>query len=181
MNDENNSRLEDQDKPGPKHPSVHYEPNDVPVGRVLSALAAVGVMIVIAAVVSWILFRWFPNVHEQTGFVVPQLRQSIERMLPPEPRLQPSPGHPFSPQDELRQMERENEAKLNSYEWVDQKSGIARIPITEAMRLFAEQGLTAKVPPGPPPPHVHMPGMEHGEHDMEHSMPGMEHGMEHHE
>lgn len=168
MNDETNSRLEAEDKPGPKHASVQYEAKDVPVGRVLSALMAIAGMIVIAAAFCGALFLWFPNPQQQKGFLVPQLRQRMERMLPPEPRLQPSPGHPISPQNELRHMQREHDAKLNSYGWVDQQSGIARIPIAEAMRLFAEQGLTAKVPPGAQPAHMHMPGMEHGDHGMEH-------------
>lgn len=37
-----------------------------------------------------------------------------------------------------------DEAKLNNYSWVNQKSGIVRIPIKEAMQLVAERGLPAR-------------------------------------
>jgi hypothetical protein len=61
-------------------------------------------------------------------------------LLPPEPRLQSIPGNSTYPEDDLRQMQRENDAVLNSYGWVDRESGIARIPIDEAMRLLVQQG-----------------------------------------
>src|SRR2546422_5857297 len=69
------------------------------------------------------------------------LRQSAGRILPPEPRLQGAPGHQISPQDELRQTRAEAEAALSSYGWVDEKTGIARIPIDEAIKLLGERGL----------------------------------------
>src|SRR3989442_10321148 len=77
------------------------------------------------------------------SYVFP-LRQSAGRILPPEPRLQGAPGHQISPQDELRQTRAEAEAALSSYGWVDEKTGIARIPIDEAIKLLAERGLPAR-------------------------------------
>ncbi|HJY85937.1 MAG TPA: hypothetical protein VKE24_03790, partial [Candidatus Acidoferrales bacterium] len=60
---------------------------------------------------------------------------------PPEPRLQGAPGHRVSPAQELLEMRAEAEAALNGYAWVDEKAGLARIPIDEAMKLVAERGL----------------------------------------
>ncbi len=37
-----------------------------------------------------------------------------------------------------------DEAKLNNYSWVNQRSGIVRIPIKEAMSILAERGLPAR-------------------------------------
>ncbi len=37
-----------------------------------------------------------------------------------------------------------DEAKLNNYSWLNQRSGIVRIPIKEAMKIVAERGLPAR-------------------------------------
>jgi hypothetical protein len=54
---------------------------------------------------------------------------------PPGPRLQPSPT-----QDMLEMLQAEN-ARLQSYGWVDRSAGIARIPIDRAMQFVIQQGL----------------------------------------
>lgn len=53
----------------------------------------------------------------------------------PQPRLLIKPGSSFA---ELRAAE---DSELNSYGWVDRKSGIARIPIDRAMQMLLERGL----------------------------------------
>jgi hypothetical protein len=54
---------------------------------------------------------------------------------PPEPRLQTSPT------GDLQEMLRADNARLQSYGWVDRSIGIVRIPIDRAMQLVVEQGL----------------------------------------
>jgi hypothetical protein len=54
---------------------------------------------------------------------------------PPGPRLQPSPT-----QDMLEMLQAEN-ARLQSYGWVDRSAGIARMPIDRAMEFVVQQGL----------------------------------------
>jgi hypothetical protein len=38
------------------------------------------------------------------------------------------------------------ESQLNSYGWVDQQTGIAHIPIDEAMKLIVENGVPTLAP-----------------------------------
>jgi hypothetical protein len=45
---------------------------------------------------------------------------------------------------EFQQLSSADEAKLNNYSWVNQKSGIVRIPIKEAMSIVEERGLPAR-------------------------------------
>ena len=62
----------------------------------------------------------------------------------PEPRLQV---------DDVRDMnalKQSNDQQLNEYQWIDQKSGAVRIPISRAMEIIAERGLPYV--PAPPPP-----------------------------
>jgi hypothetical protein len=65
------------------------------------------------------------------------LAASYGRVEPPAPRLQVDPALDIF---EHRQAE---ERVLTSYGWVDEKSGVVRIPIERAMALLAERGTTA--------------------------------------
>jgi len=58
--------------------------------------------------------------------------------LPPAPRLQTDPAS-----DLQRFLDAEN-AKLNSYGWVDKSAGVIRIPINRAIDLLAQRGLPAR-------------------------------------
>jgi hypothetical protein len=67
--------------------------------------------------------------------------------LPPEPRLQGMPGHLIDPQQDLRdKLKADNEANTK-LEWIDEKAGIAEIPVRDAMQLIVEKGLPAVTPP----------------------------------
>ena len=57
------------------------------------------------------------------------------RPYPPAPRLQASPTR------DMQEMRRTENARLQSYGWIDQSAGIARIPIDQAMELLATHGL----------------------------------------
>ena len=65
----------------------------------------------------------FNAVHEEITKTIPQ------------PRLEENE------RTELREFRLGEEQKLHSYGWVDQKAGVARIPIDRAMQLIAERGL----------------------------------------
>ncbi|MFY9611860.1 MAG: hypothetical protein WAU45_25005 [Blastocatellia bacterium] len=74
--------------------------------------------------------------------------------IAPEPRVQLAPSrieqvegrespnlkhdHPLA---EMRRIQREENEKLNSYSWIDEKNGIVRIPIDEAKTLLLKRGL----------------------------------------
>ena len=66
----------------------------------------------------------------------------------PEPRLEQNEV------TELNGFRSQEEERLNSYGWVDQKAGVAHIPIERAMQLIAQRGLpttpqTGKMPLAP--------------------------------
>jgi hypothetical protein len=76
----------------------------------------------------------------------PPLAQEAGR-LPPAPRLQ------STPLQDLEELRAEEEKELTSYGWVDEKAGIARIPIDEAIKIVAARGLphAAASPPAAAP------------------------------
>jgi len=58
--------------------------------------------------------------------------------LPPAPRLQVHSAL------DLKRLREDEDEKLNSYGWVDQKAGIARIPIDRAMNLLLAKSLPVR-------------------------------------
>jgi hypothetical protein len=74
--------------------------------------------------------------------------------LPPEPRLQLAPNseeqidqnagpnlktqHPL---EEMKELRKSWDEQLKNYGWVDEASGVARIPIDEAKKLLLQRGL----------------------------------------
>src|SRR5579864_6783865 len=60
---------------------------------------------------------------------------AIQRVLPPEPRLQPTPRR------DLAAYLGEQKKELDTYEWLDRQNGVVHIPITRAMQLLLKEGL----------------------------------------
>lgn len=115
----------------PMHPG--HETRDVNI-RVV-ALFALSMAVVLAG--SLALMAWvFAILHETPAGHDPQgapLAATPPRL--PEPRLQTSPTR------DLQEMRRAENARLQSYGWVDRAAGMVRLPIDRAMALVVEQGL----------------------------------------
>ena len=137
----------DHDKPEPQtnlanQPPPHFEeslrqghePLSVPV-RALAVGAALILFVVFAA-----MLLMYGLV---IGTVAPQTagelrteaeRQRIETERPPDPQVEPNQA------GGLEQLTKANERLLESYGWVDERQGIARIPVERAIELLAERG-----------------------------------------
>jgi len=103
---------------------ARHENTDIGEGFIWGAVgASLGTLILCALIVLWLY---------------PQSSLDRTLMLPlpvyPEPRLQPSP-----PSD-LQQFYAEEMQTLNSTGWVDKSHGVVHIPISEAMRIVANEG-----------------------------------------
>ena len=68
-------------------------------------------------------------------------RIGMQATMPPEPMLQGMPGHLSDPQEDWRNKLAADMNENASYGWVDEKSGIAKIPVEDAMKIIAEKGL----------------------------------------
>jgi hypothetical protein len=140
MIDEPSIRHEPGEQAAPINGSVDYEAKDFPVQAVITFGLVLALMIGAAHLIVWAANRVIGTQAADSASAISILRPRMEELLPPEPRLQGIPGHAEAPPDELRQVRQADEAILNSYGWVDQQGGIARIPISEAMRLLAAPG-----------------------------------------
>lgn len=109
-----------------------YEPRDVNWRAVAIAGAMLLLVTGLATVLMYYVYLYFHARGEhETGQAVTRLEQ--RPVLPAEPRLQLSP-----PLDMSAMVERQ-ETDLNRYSWVDEKAGVAQIPIDRAMDLLAKQ------------------------------------------
>jgi hypothetical protein len=58
-----------------------------------------------------------------------------ERVVAPDPKLQPFP------KTEMKVFWQEEDAKVNSYTYLDKNTGKVRIPVARALELVAQEGL----------------------------------------
>jgi len=133
----------------PEHDTVSFEPRDISISSVLWSLVYLAVTIVISLVLCVYFLRFSSKFVEGREAPLPMVRQQMSAAdqmnmsMPPEPRLQGVPGHITDPQQDLRDKIAEDTKANESYAWVDEKNGIAQIPVKEAMKLIAEKGLPA--------------------------------------
>jgi hypothetical protein len=126
---------------GPVHNDVAFDPRDVRSGSILKFLLALAGTLVVVFLVSWWVLRLNESrVARQDALPTPA-RRGAGPMLPPEPRLQGVPGHASDPQQDLRDKLKADSGSLEQLRWADEKSGVAQIPIEDAMKMIAEKGL----------------------------------------
>jgi hypothetical protein len=150
-----------------RNPGVSYEPSQADLRVVLGFLFALGLATALVLLVLWGMFGYFRGKSAERGPLPgPGMYTSAPNV--PQPQLQPDPVADYNVY-RLSDQER-----LNSYGWVDQKAGIARIPIDKAMDLVVERGLPWKRPgtglaptaPNPNPAIGAMPGATRAQEDL---------------
>ena len=127
--------MSEQEKPGrPAH-----EVSDVSTEAIVKFGLGLLTSTVVVFLFIWGLFHYFATREESRELPRPPMTATNE--LPPEPRLQGSPGHESPPELEMKELRSAQEAALHSYGWVDRNAGIVRIPIEQAMQELAEEGI----------------------------------------
>ena len=137
----------------PVKETVTFEPRDINVATVAKQLIYLGLTILIALAICVPVLKFLTGVAAENDTPMAPVRAEMsvgdrERMsLPPEPRLQGVPGHTADPQQDLRDKIAGDVAANESIGWVDKANGIAKIPVSEAMKIIAEKGAAASSSP----------------------------------
>ena len=118
---------------GPGGPG--YETRDVDVRRVSAAGLALAIAVVVVLVAMVLVFDHLARKEAEHQPEPTTMTARPGDQTPPEPRLQQSPV------SDLAQMRAEEETRLDSYGWVDRKSGTVRIPIARAMEIVVARGM----------------------------------------
>jgi hypothetical protein len=133
------------------HHGVTYENRDLGARGILAFLI---VLVVSTAVLCAVVYGYY-NYHKRLG--QQEAPVTGASTMPNNPATQPNPVMRFpkptlQPDDvaDMYQLRANEDQILNSYGWVDQKSNIARIPVEEAIKAVAQQGLPSR--PAVPPP-----------------------------
>jgi len=139
-----------------EHDEVSYEREDLsPRGifAFLIGLALVGVLIHFALKGMYGYLDSYQKQHQPPLNPMASQTENDSRKVSnadiarfPQPRLE------TNERLEINDFRLQEEKKLNSYDWIDQKAGIARIPIDRAMQLLAQRGLPTRPQPGAVPP-----------------------------
>jgi hypothetical protein len=112
-----------------------FEHRDVGPRGVIIFFISLGTGILLTLVVVFGLYKFMAKARSAEA-PFPTMK---EEQKPPEPRIQPEPRL------DVWKFQAETDAKLNSYGWVDQKAGVARIPIGRAIELLSQRGLPARM------------------------------------
>lgn len=148
------------------NPDVAHEHSDVSVTPILKFVVGLFVFAVIVHALMWGLFKFF-EAREIAAEPPPSplARQGDER-LPPDPRLQLAPGFEVrrddgsrinlsqdavkpemrQPQSEYRVVHEMWQEKLNEYGWADEAAGAVRLPIKQAMEMYAARAQQQQQP-----------------------------------
>jgi hypothetical protein len=117
---------------------VVHEESDVNVGAILRYGVGLLVLAAVVHVFLWWLLGVYERQHERAQTQVYPMAAGQQDRLPPTPRLQQNP------QQELQELRAKQKALLEGYSWVNKESGLARIPIEDAMKIVVARGLPAR-------------------------------------
>jgi len=128
----------------PRHTDVSFEERDIKTGVIYKYLFAMGVAVVASLLICVYILRFTGEFTAANDPLPPPSRETHPKELPPEPRLQGFgfPGQQADPQADLRKKIREDAEANEKLEWIDKSSGIAQIPVKDAMKIVAERGLS---------------------------------------
>jgi len=138
--------MSDEIKPPAKDPETEFERQDLSPRNIYAFLAGLAVACVLVAFILLGVYNFmdrYQNAHQppQNPLVQPA-PEAHPRQVQPEAILKfPQPRLEQNERSELNNFRLNEEDELDSYGWVDQKSGIVRIPIARAMQLIVQQGL----------------------------------------
>jgi hypothetical protein len=131
----------------PVHSDVLFEKTDVQTKPIIKFLLYLAILVVFSYLLVLGIYRGLRNYWAST--YTPPIPSQLEAAptLPPEPRMQGMPGHLTDPQQDLRNKIKADIDANKRFSWIDQKDGIAQIPVSDAMQLIVEKGLPAVATP----------------------------------
>ena len=135
---------------------VGHEASEMRIAPIVWFLVVLGFGTVIICLLMAGLFNSFEkNLAVEEGKASPLADE--RQKLPPEPRLQLAPSTPEQletrqspnlkldhPLQEMKRLRDEENLKLSSYGWIDEKAGVIRIPIEEAKKRLLQAGIPTK-------------------------------------
>jgi hypothetical protein len=127
----------------PTNADVAFESSDVDTRTILAYLFYLALAVAAAFLVSVYVFRFTTTLAVDSRTPPPPVRRGVGPTVPSPPYLQGVPYSPDDPQLDLRNKREADEAANEKYGWIDRQTGIAQIPVEEAMKIIVSKGLPA--------------------------------------
>lgn len=138
--------------PGPQGEFEHEDLSARAIFSFLLGLAVVCVVVYFILLGVYDLLDAYQRKHQPQPNPLVTTVETDTRTARPETRMKfPEPRLEVNERGELKDFRLDEETQLNTYGWVDQKAGVARIPIDRAMQLIVQRGLPVR-PQGAIPP-----------------------------
>ena len=119
------------------NPDTTHETSDINIRAIIWFIAILTAIVLSMNVSMWAMFRVLQHFERKFDpAITPLARPAGEN--PPEPRLQTTPW------TDLRTFRADQEHHLNGYGWVDEKLGVARIPISKAKEMLLQKGIPVR-------------------------------------
>src|SRR4029077_17250381 len=122
------------------NPDVHHEESDIHLRALLWFVVILTVIVLAVDVVCFGLFKLmnrYETAHEPyTTPLAVSVGKDVGKF--PEPRLQ------IAPWVDLKEWRAQQQQYLNGYGWVDERLGVARIPIARAKELLLQKGIAVR-------------------------------------
>lgn len=132
----------------PVHKDVSFEPRDLNPGTILRYLLYLAITVVVSLVICVWVYDFTNKLAAEHDRPLPPVRQNADVRIPQvEPPLQGTPVHETDAQQDLRDKIKADTEANERLGWIDQKDGIAQIPVDDAMKLIEKNGLPAVTPP----------------------------------
>jgi len=127
------------------HAGEAYEHQDLSAQSIYAFLISLLVGGVIVYFIVWGMYRFMDartGEHQPApNPLVQQVETDTRIVAPDEIKKFPEPRLEKNERVEINDFRLNEEQRLNSYGWVDEKAGMVHIPIDRAMQLLAQQGL----------------------------------------
>jgi hypothetical protein len=114
------------------NPGVAHEGSDVSFWGIIGFGIVLGIATILVHVVIYWLFLHYEQEARQ-GQPEPQWYATHPQLPTPEPRIEGI----LPDTTEVKRILEPKQEQLDSYGWIDQKSGVAHIPIQEAIKVLA--------------------------------------------
>jgi hypothetical protein len=139
-----------------EHDEVAYEREDLSPRRIFSFLVGLGLVLVLVYFVVKGMDGYLDAYEKQhqppLNPLVSQTENDSRKVSKADIARFPQPRLETNERLEINDFRLKEEKTLNTYDWIDQNSGIARIPIERAMQLLAQRGLPTRPQAGAVPP-----------------------------
>jgi hypothetical protein len=133
-----------------RHPEVEFEHSDLSALGILGFLAGLAIVGLVMHIILAGMFSYLDTYTKRhqlaTNPLAPATAVDLRNPDPTVANEFPLPRLETNELGQLNDQRLQEENILNSYGWVDQKTGVAHIPIQRAMQLIAQRGLPVAPP-----------------------------------